>query len=86
MDLIDTLAKALFKASMPSPPGPDWEDCKPIVRAVVKAAEDAGFVLVPKEPTADMLAAVHVEYDPYEGESITPERAWPIMLAVAPKP
>lgn len=55
------------------------------MRAALKAAEDAGYVLVPKEPTGEMNSAGFKHAcDHWVGQDVP--KMYRAMLAAAPKP
>lgn len=70
-DIVETMALAARLTTGT----PDWTWAK-VVREVIAAAEKAGWVLVPKEPSQHM-----------KDRSGTPRAAdvWRMMLAAAPK-
>jgi hypothetical protein len=90
--LIEKMARAACESSMAELDGIRcrWDECdcdkKYIVaqvRAALSAALDAGWQLVPKEPTAEMITA------PPDGDVACPICArglWRAMLEKAPKP
>ena len=61
--LIETMARAMAARELPGTPMWDelagWKRAltREMVEYALKAADDAGFVLVPKEPTSEMVAA-----------------------------
>lgn len=61
-----------------------WHEFEPEVRAALKAAEEAGWALVPKEPTQAMVCAAERAHGLLEG--FRAEDGYRTMIAARPSP
>lgn len=87
-DLIEAVAKALHNS------GWDRDYWVAAAAEVIKAIEAAGFAIVPREPTDEMLSDADSAIPRFEPDAETKIRmmgvdgaklAWDAMLAAAPK-
>jgi hypothetical protein len=85
MDLVEKLEKAITDARMAKGPSFNAEDC---VRSVLSCLEESGMVVVPREPSEQMLVTwenaemedgIHTDHD-------TCRFFWAAMLSGTPKP
>jgi hypothetical protein len=94
MDLEEMIARALRADRYPDDPWEtagerDREDYRGHARSVLSCLEENGMVVVPREPTEEMVDAGKNElagFDWVDGEKPIPAKAiWRDMLAAAPK-
>ena len=81
-DIIEAMQAAVALAHSREGHGIGRTTCEAIVRAALAEAEKLGWVMVPKEPTHEML----VQMDAYDAGELTARGIWEAGTAAAPKP
>lgn len=89
-ELVEKVARAICRQNLVSTKQPDdaetidayWQSFKPEAISALRAIEEAGWVIVPKEPTKDML---HCASENTTGMDLASRHVWKDMLSARPR-